>query len=130
MERILVDPSDSGMALAVLSGRGPRVFRTITGNFWDVLDGNLPEAAVHSIAADRSAGAVYVATDKGVFYGRTDLLNASQPAVSGRISLPSFRTPLPPMFASIPQACSSISRSTATGFTPPPRRTARAISAS
>ena len=82
VERILVDPSDSGMALAVLSGRGPRVLRTITGNFWDVLDGNLPDAAVHGIAAERSAGAVYVATDKGVFYGRTDLLNASQPAVT------------------------------------------------
>jgi uncharacterized protein (TIGR03437 family) len=70
------------MALAILSGRGPRVLRTITGVFWDVLDGNLPDAGVHSIVADRSAGAVYVATDKGVFYGRTDLFNASQPAVT------------------------------------------------
>jgi uncharacterized protein (TIGR03437 family) len=82
VERIFVDPSDSGMALAVLSGRGPRVLRTITGNFWDVLDGNLPDAAVHGITADRPAGAVYVATEKGVFYGRTDLFNASQPPVT------------------------------------------------
>jgi uncharacterized protein (TIGR03437 family) len=81
VERILVDASDSGMALAVLGGHGPRILRTITGNFWDVLDGNLPDAGVHAVAADRSAGAVYVATDRGVFYGRVDLLNASQPAV-------------------------------------------------
>ncbi len=81
VERLFVDPSDSGMALAVLGGRGPHVLRTITGNFWDPIDGNLPGAAVHAVAADRAAGAVYVATDKGVFYGRADLLNASSPAV-------------------------------------------------
>src|SRR5207248_1066456 len=82
VERIFVDPSDSGMALAVMAGRGPRVLRTITGNFWDPIDGNLPDAAVHSVAADRAAGAVYVATDKGVFLGRADLMNASSPTVS------------------------------------------------
>jgi uncharacterized protein (TIGR03437 family) len=80
VERLLVD--ESGMALAVLRGPGPRVLRTITGNFWDVLDGNLPEGAAHAISADRPAGAVYVATDKGVFFGRADLLNASSPTVT------------------------------------------------
>ena len=78
--RILVD--ESGMALAVLGGQGARVLRTITGNFWDVLDGNLPDGAAHAIAADRAAGAVYVATDRGVFFGRADLMNASVPAVN------------------------------------------------
>jgi uncharacterized protein (TIGR03437 family) len=73
---------DTGMALAVIAGKGPRILRTITGNFWDVLDGNLPDGAVHGIAAERAAGAVYVATDKGVFLGRTDLNNPSGQAVN------------------------------------------------
>ncbi len=77
--RLLADPS--GMALAVMGGRGVRVLRTITGNFWDPLDGNLPEGPVHGIAAERGAGAVYVATDRGVFFGRADLTNPSTPAV-------------------------------------------------
>jgi uncharacterized protein (TIGR03437 family) len=77
--RLLADPS--GMALAVFS-RGARVLRTITGNFWDVLDNNLPEGSVHGIAAERTAGAVYVATDRGVFFGRADLMNPSQPSVN------------------------------------------------
>ena len=79
-QRIQVE--DTGMALAVLGGKGARVIRTITGNFWDVLDGNLPEGAAHGIAAERAAGAIYVATDKGVFFGRADLNNASAQAVN------------------------------------------------
>jgi uncharacterized protein (TIGR03437 family) len=78
--RLLADPS--GSALAILGGRGARVLRTITGNFWDELDGNLPEGLAHGIAADREAGALYVATDRGVFLARVDLMNASFPAVN------------------------------------------------
>jgi uncharacterized protein (TIGR03437 family) len=78
--RIVADPS--GVALAILGGPRGRVLRTITGNFWDILDGNLPEGAVHGVTADRSAGAVYVATDRGVFYAAVDLNNPSQPSIS------------------------------------------------
>jgi uncharacterized protein (TIGR03437 family) len=78
--RLLADPS--GTALAVIGGRGARVLRTITGNFWDELDGNLPDGFVYGIAAERAAGAVYLATEHGVFFGRADLMNASTPAVS------------------------------------------------
>jgi uncharacterized protein (TIGR03437 family) len=77
-----IQAEENGAALAVMSGNRARVLRTITGNFWDVLDGNLPDGAVHGIAAERTAGAVYVATDKGVFFGRADLNNPSSPSVN------------------------------------------------
>jgi uncharacterized protein (TIGR03437 family) len=78
--RLLADPS--GMALAVMGGRGARVLRTIQGNFWDVLDGNLPEGAVSGIAAERAAGAIYVAGERGVFFAFADLMNPSSPVVN------------------------------------------------
>jgi uncharacterized protein (TIGR03437 family) len=81
--RLVADPSGpSGNALALMGGRGARVLRTITGNFWDELDGDLPEGLAHGIAAEREAGAVYVATDRGVFFARVDLMTASFPAVN------------------------------------------------
>jgi uncharacterized protein (TIGR03437 family) len=49
---------------------------------WDDLTGNLPDGAVHGITADRAAGAVYTATDRGVFLARTDLENATLPAAN------------------------------------------------
>lgn len=78
VERIFVDPGQPQSALAALSGRGPRVLRTTnSGTFWDSLDGDLPEGSAHGITADRAAGAVYVATDRGVFYAHADLENAT-----------------------------------------------------
>lgn len=83
VERIFVDPVEPRVALAALAGRAARVLRTTnTGNFWDILDGNLPDTAVHSVTADRASGAIYLATDKGVFFGRADLENAGTPAVN------------------------------------------------
>ncbi|MBV8730844.1 MAG: hypothetical protein JO336_13650 [Acidobacteriia bacterium] len=87
VERLYVDASEPSLALALLSGSalsgsGPHVLRTTSGgSLWDDLTGNLPEGAVHGITAERSAGAVYVATDRGVFYTRTDLQNATVPTV-------------------------------------------------
>ena len=37
----------------------------------------MPDSPARGITADRAAGAVYVATDKGVFYAQADLDNAS-----------------------------------------------------
>ena len=81
VERIFVDAAEPRVALAALAGdRGPHVLRTTnSGAFWDPLDGNLPDAPAHGVTAERAAGAVYVATDKGVFFARVDLENASQP---------------------------------------------------
>jgi uncharacterized protein (TIGR03437 family) len=81
--RIFADPVEPRVAVAALAGSGARVLRTTQfGNFWDAMDGNLPAGTVHAIAADRAAGAIYAATDRGVFLGRTDLENASSPAVN------------------------------------------------
>jgi len=81
VERIFVDPTEPRVALAVLSGKGPgsRVLRTTnSGGFWDPLDGDLPpDASLHAVTADRLASAVYLATDKGVFWARADLENNS-----------------------------------------------------
>ena len=49
------------------------------GIFWDDITDNLPENAVaHGVAADRASGAIYVATDAGVFYTLTDLAQAGR----------------------------------------------------
>ena len=77
VERIFADPVEPRVALAALSGAGPHVLRTTnSGGFWDTLDFNLPDRPAHGVTADRAAGAVYVATDGGVFYGVADLENA------------------------------------------------------
>jgi uncharacterized protein (TIGR03437 family) len=78
IERIFVDAAQPQVALAALSGRGPHVLRTTnSGTFWDSLQGDLPDSPARSVTADRAAGAVYVATEKGVFYASADLDNAS-----------------------------------------------------
>jgi uncharacterized protein (TIGR03437 family) len=81
VQHIYVNAAGSRVvALAALSGSGPHVLRNINGGqFWDQLDANtnLPAGSAWSVTADRAAGAVYVATDKGVFYGHADLEGAS-----------------------------------------------------
>src|SRR5262249_25004591 len=78
VERIFSDPASPDMALAALSGKGHHVFRTVNGGaFWDSIDGNLADTSVRGITADRSSNAVYVATDRGVFWTRVDLQLAS-----------------------------------------------------
>jgi uncharacterized protein (TIGR03437 family) len=50
------------------------------GGFWDDITANLPDvAAAHGVAADRASGAIYVATDAGVFFTSTDLGSAGRP---------------------------------------------------
>ena len=82
VESFWVDPQDARIAVAVLGGVGPHVMRTENaGIFWDDL--KLPNVAAHGVTASRGVppgpGAVYVATDRGVFYTRVDL-NALSPA--------------------------------------------------
>ena len=75
VERIFVDPTRPDVALAALGGpNAPHVLRTTNGGtFWDALDSNLPNAAAHAVTGERASGAVYVATDRGVFWARADL---------------------------------------------------------
>ena len=100
VESIWVDRNDSRVAIATLGARSSSsadqrpsyVLRTMNGGiFWDDITDNLPDHAVaHGAAADRASGAIYVATDAGVFYTLTDLTQAgrSTPWTSLSQSLP------------------------------------------
>jgi uncharacterized protein (TIGR03437 family) len=79
IDRLWVDPDRPESALAA---SGTRLLRTINGGgFWEDVTGTLPPASIHGIAADRSAGIVYLATDRGVFSGSVSL-NDAGPAAS------------------------------------------------
>lgn len=73
--RIAVDERDAGTAYVTLSAyrsgsNQANVLRTTDGgDHWSDLSGNLPDAPVNDIVLGR-AGALYVATDQGVFTGR------------------------------------------------------------
>jgi len=84
VESIFADPTEPNLAVAAVAGNGPHVLRTRnSGVNWDQLDSpSLPGAPAHGIAADRVSGSVYVATDKGVFYGRADLESMASNPVS------------------------------------------------
>ena len=58
--------------IAALGGKAPHLLRTFNGgNYWDALDSeSLPDSPVNSVTADPASGAVYVATDKGVYWTR------------------------------------------------------------
>jgi uncharacterized protein (TIGR03437 family) len=91
VEAIWVDPNDPRVAVAALSARTGAassstskpsyVLRTMNGGgFWDDITANLPDtASAHGVTADRASGAIYVATDAGVFYTATDLGSAGRP---------------------------------------------------
>jgi uncharacterized protein (TIGR03437 family) len=94
VERIFVDPLLSGMALAALSGDGPRVLRSVSeGAVWDDISSDLPKTPAHSIAADRFSGAVYVATDAGIYYTHAGLTAATTAEAWSNVSaaLPAAR---------------------------------------
>ncbi len=80
VERIWVDQERPQSALAIA---GFRIFRTVNGGlFWDDVTGLLPQTRIHALAADRSAGVIYAATDRGVFTGTLSLDDAG-PAATG-----------------------------------------------
>ena len=87
IEAIWVDANDPRVAIAALGARVAQsdtkptlVARTMNGGiFWDDVTDNLPEAAsAHGVVADRSSGAIYVATSAGVFFTLTDLASAGR----------------------------------------------------
>jgi len=72
--RIWMDGDRPGAALAAAGGH---LYRTVNwGLFWDEVTGSLQSGQIHGITADRSAGVVYAATDRGVFSGRLSLNDA------------------------------------------------------
>jgi len=91
VSRFWVDPANPRVALAAV-GSAPRdpnipstpmhVVHTINGGaFWDDFTANLPDVPAHGVAADPTSGAVYVATDRGIFFTYADLqsLGVTQP---------------------------------------------------
>jgi uncharacterized protein (TIGR03437 family) len=60
------DPSSSVSAVHV-------VHSIDGGAHWEQLTGNLPDVSVQGVAADSATGALYVATDRGVFMTYADL---------------------------------------------------------
>jgi uncharacterized protein (TIGR03437 family) len=79
VESIWADPAKPNVAVAALGGNGPHVVHTFDfGVAWYGLDSpTLPNAPAHGVAADRTSGSIYLATDKGVFFARADLETAS-----------------------------------------------------
>jgi uncharacterized protein (TIGR03437 family) len=78
--RIWVDSDRPDVALAAA---GAHLYRTVNGGlFWDEVTGALQSGAIHGIAADRSAGVVYAATDRGVFSGTLSLNDAGAAATN------------------------------------------------
>jgi uncharacterized protein (TIGR03437 family) len=90
-----VNPADQRIALAALASRPhgaeaipPRVLHTIDGGLsWVDISANLPDVAVNGLTADPSGNAIYVATDQGVFFARTNL-NALSVAAASWTALP------------------------------------------
>lgn len=90
VESIYADSRDSRMAVAALGARfanapattrAPHVIRTTNGGgFWDDLTANLPDVAAHGVAAERTSGAVYVATERGLYLANEDLAGAGAAA--------------------------------------------------
>ena len=83
IERFWVDPQDPRVALAAVGPAPVDPFRTAPpahvlhtlngGAFWDNVTANLPDGAAHGVAADPASGALYAATDGGVYMAYADL---------------------------------------------------------
>ena len=88
--------ADAERPESALAAAGNQLLRTVNGGlFWDDVTGALPQATIRGITADRSAGVVYVATDRGVFAGNVPLNDAGAAASSWR----SISADLPPAAA-------------------------------
>jgi uncharacterized protein (TIGR03437 family) len=92
VERFWVDSTDSRVALAVL-GRSQtavqpqHILRTVSGgDYWENITWNLPDVAVHGVTASKTGSAIYLATDSGVFYGRTDPGSSGAPVSWQRVA--------------------------------------------
>jgi uncharacterized protein (TIGR03437 family) len=83
VRRIAMDAAYGPYAVAITSSaqRG-RVIRTVNaGSWWDDITANIPPGAINGVALDRETGAVYVASERGVFMTYTDTI-AAGPATS------------------------------------------------
>jgi uncharacterized protein (TIGR03437 family) len=84
VEAFALDSRDPRRALVGLrrTDAGPVVLRTTNGGvIWDDMTANLAQAAVFGVAADFESGAVYAATESGIFWTTTDLTAMGQATV-------------------------------------------------
>lgn len=96
VQRFWADQTDPRVAVAVLSSRSTsaltsspavHVLRTINGGaLWDDITANLPDTSVRGVTADRSSNAVYVATNRGVFYASVNLETLGNPVSWERLA--------------------------------------------
>jgi uncharacterized protein (TIGR03437 family) len=96
VERFWVDSNDARIAVAVLGARpqdsvagtaAPHVLHTVNGGAsWDDITNNLPDAAVHGVAVSLEGGAIYIASDAGVFFTRTDVTQLRFPGQWQQVS--------------------------------------------
>ena len=89
VDRFWVDPAAPQSALALIhagSGRSSRVLRTVNGGrWWDDLTTSLGEIRIHGMTAFAPAGAVYLASDQGVFWALADLRAPAPPPAWQRL---------------------------------------------
>lgn len=81
VESFSLDAREPRRAVASLRRReaGPVVLRTTNGGLiWDDMSANLGQAAVYGVAADFESGAVYAATESGIYWTETDLAAMGQ----------------------------------------------------
>lgn len=81
VESFALDPRDPRRALASLSraANGTVVLRTTNGGqIWDDMTSNLGQAAVYGVTADFESGAIYAATESGIYWTATDLTAMGQ----------------------------------------------------
>ena len=66
--------------LEVRAGERSRIYRSLDGGVrWDEMTSDLPANQITGIAADRASGAIYLATERGVYYTLNSLEVASAP---------------------------------------------------
>lgn len=74
------DAGNTGLRLEVRSADRARLYRSLNAGLqWDDLTSDLPAQQIFGIAAERSSGAIYVATERGVYYTLNNLEIASAP---------------------------------------------------
>ena len=88
VEAIFVVPGNPQLALASIGGAtGTRLVRTMNGGiFWDDMTANLPAGRVTGVTADLETGAIYAASESGLFTMTADLRAAAPAGAWTRIA--------------------------------------------
>lgn len=75
-----VDPVRPELLLEVSRQDRSRLRRSLDGGLrWDDLTSDLPATEIYGLAADKASGAIYLATERGIYYTLNSLETASSP---------------------------------------------------